>query len=160
MRSLRKPAWFTRERAQVFAYLFVTLMAMVAVATYDANQRNKTETRIIERLQPQITRIEQTIAGATGPTGAQGSTGTSGSPGKKGSRGTVGSTGASGLRGFLGPIGPQGERGPRGFPGIQGPVGPQGPAGQVNSVANNTLAQLQAEVNQLRALVCDLSPTC
>lgn len=148
------------QRKQLFAYIFLVIMAMVAVGTYDAHQRvvarHEVTHEIITQLQPRIQRLEK-IQRIQGTPGARGKTGTAG---KRGATGPRGGLGAHGNRGFIGPQGPPGPRGPkgdRGLPGFPGQIGPAGPSGNPGADAQ---VNIDLIVTQVTARVCAKIPAC
>lgn len=161
------------RRKQLAAYLFIVLVAMVSVATYDSIQRGNTETRIIERIQPRITQVTRVIETETQTVQELRTqiealeTLVIATP-RRGSKGVKGDDGAAGIRGATGP---QGVRGPRGPQGERGPEGKQGPPGQVSpsvdpapsiSELRQELEAVRAELNALRSFLCSKLPpgTC
>lgn len=173
---MSRPAWMTRQRLQVLAYIGLAIIAIVVTAQIQASITERTITR---RIQPQIDRIERTIVRPQTTKIVPGGN-DSGRPTvqvKKGQRVRVkpGATGSQGVAGNDGGVGPRGVRGPRGrqgirgLPGAQGPRGPAGLPGQdaATQALESQVQALQSTVNalsgtigQLRGLICDLSPTC
>ena len=148
--------YITRERRQLAAYIFVVVVAMVIVGTYDHVQRGNTEERIIERIEPQITRIDRTVEGKRGIPGPQGARGRPGPQGPRGPRGEQGipgvaaargAPGPQGPRGAIGPRGPKGERGPQGSQGLRGIPGPQGVGPTVDQILAIICARVPAICN-------------
>jgi hypothetical protein len=151
--------YISRERRQLAAYIFVVVAAMVIVGTYDHVQRGNTEERIIERIEPQITRIDRTVEGKRGIPGPQGPRGTRGVPGPRGPQGARGAQGIPGVAAARGAPGPQGVPGPRGLKGERGPQGPPGPLGPrgpqgVGPAIDQVVAAICARV----PAICNASP--
>lgn len=148
------------NRWQLLAYLAVVVFAMVAVAGYESVQREKSETRIIERIEPRIIRIEEHIQGKTGPMGPRGPRGPQGEQGLQGPQGRQGPPGIDGTTGKDGPRGRRGRRGERGR------VGPRGANGKtiivepdIDTISEQVYSLIKDDISALaKDVLCSTIP--
>jgi hypothetical protein len=108
------------------------------------------------------TAIEWGVIGMMGPQGEVGPQGPAGPQGEPGPQGVQGEKGESGLQGDPGPMGPAGPQGEKGEPGVGIPGCStdqiiQWDATLANWVCSDALAQLQADVAALQALLVNVS---